>query len=127
MVDESSIDNSGPMLAAHPYLSDEVNHNIIQSEVDGGVHLPDLVPGSVLFIQTRNRVYRMVVLDGRKALISGHPEYCPHPAEVQINGSTWGGSMLKMRFVGRGMHLEFEHPVYRTILTSRIVDVRAAA
>jgi len=35
--------------------------------------------------------------------------------------------MLKVRFIGRGMHLEFRHPEYRTIMTSRIVDVRAAA
>jgi hypothetical protein len=33
--------------------------------------------------------------------------------------------MLKVRFIGRGMHLEFRHPEYRTIMTSRIVDVRA--
>jgi len=57
--------------------------------------------------------------------ISGHPEFCPDPSEVWINGSTWGGSMLKMNYVGHGMHLEFVHPVYRTILTSRIVDIRA--
>jgi hypothetical protein len=44
---------------------------------------------------------------------------------VAIAGSTWGGSMLKLRFVGRGMHLEFSHPAYRTpIVTSPIQDVR---
>jgi hypothetical protein len=33
--------------------------------------------------------------------------------------------MLKIRFVGRGMHLEFRHPAYRTpIVTSRIVEIR---
>jgi hypothetical protein len=34
--------------------------------------------------------------------------------------------MLKLRFIGRGMHLEFWHPVFRTIKTSRIVDIRAS-
>jgi len=33
--------------------------------------------------------------------------------------------MLKLRFISRGMHLEFRHPVYRTILTSRIMEIRA--
>ena len=33
--------------------------------------------------------------------------------------------MLKVRFVGRGMHLEFHHPTYHRIVTSRIVEVRA--
>ena len=33
--------------------------------------------------------------------------------------------MLKRRFVGRGMHLEFRHPEYRTpIVTSRIKEIR---
>jgi hypothetical protein len=59
-----------------------------------------------------------------QALICGHPQYCPDLVPVRIEGSTWGGSMLKMRFIGRGMHLEFWHPTYRTIRTSRIVDIR---
>lgn len=112
-------------LAGHPNFSDEVNRNIIQSEIEGGVHLRDLPPSSVLSIQTRNRVYTLVVLSDDSVLISGHPEFCPEPAEVRINGSTWGGSMIKTKFVGRGMHLEFEHPVHRTIITSRIVDIQA--
>ena len=113
------------LFAAHPHFSDSVNRGIIQSEIEGGVHLGDLPPQSVLSVETRNRVYRIVILEEGTALISGHPDFCPAPAEVRINGSTWGGSMLKTRFVGRGMHLEFEHPVYRTIVTSRILDIRA--
>ena len=67
----------------------------------------------------------MVVLGDGAALISGHPEFCPEPVLVAIAGSTWGGSMLKLRYIGRGMHLEFCHPEYRTpIVTSRIEEVR---
>jgi len=44
---------------------------------------------------------------------------------VAIAGSTWGGTMLKQRYIGRGMHLEFCHPDYRTpIVTSRIQEIR---
>jgi hypothetical protein len=33
--------------------------------------------------------------------------------------------MLKMRFIGRGMHLEFHHPAYSTpIITSAIQEIR---
>jgi hypothetical protein len=35
--------------------------------------------------------------------------------------------MLKLRYIGRGMHLEFCHPTYHTITTSRVVDIRTAA
>ncbi len=109
----------------HPNFSDSINHNIIESEIEGGVHLRDLPPQSVLFVETRNRIYKLVLLGGETALISGHPEFCPDPAEVRIHGSTWGGSMLKTSFLGRGMRLEFEHPVHRVILTSRILNIRA--
>jgi hypothetical protein len=78
----------------------------------------------VLSIETRSRVYEVVILGDGAALISGHPEFCPEPTEVQIQGSTWGGSMLKAQFVGRGMRLEYEHPVLRRTLTSRILDIR---
>jgi hypothetical protein len=43
---------------------------------------------------------------------------------VYLAGSTWGGSMLKQSFIGRGMHLEFLHPVFQRILTSPIVEIR---
>ena len=110
----------------HPNLSNEINHNIIQSEIEGGVYLRDLEPGAVLAIQTRNRSYRLVNLGEEAALISGHPEFCPEPVKVQVQGCTWGGSMLKTKFVGRGMHLEFIHPVHRTVITSQIVDIQQA-
>ena len=112
-------------LAAHPNFSDEVNRNILQSEIEGGVHLRDLPPSSVLSIQTRNRVYTLVVLSDDNVLISGHPQFCPEPAEVRINGSTWGGSMIKSEFIGRGMHLEFGWPEHLPITTSLIVEVRS--
>jgi len=116
---------AGSPFAAHPNLSDEVNRQIIESEIEGGVFLQDLAPDTVLDIQTQHHLYRAVVLANDSVLISGHPEYCPKPVPVAVAGSTWGGSMLKRGFVGRGMHLEFSHPQYRTpITTSRIKEIR---
>jgi len=108
----------------HPNLSDRVNHNIIQSEVEGGVFLRDLPPDSVLRVQTQHREYTVVPCGQGQAFISGHPEFCPQPVLVVIEGSSWGGPMLKRRFIGRGMHLEFRHPEYRTpIVTSLIREI----
>jgi hypothetical protein len=102
-----------------------VNGNIVQSEIEGGVSLGDLPPSTVLEIQTQHHRYTAVFVGESQALISGHPEFCPEPVLVAIAGSTWGGSMLKVRYIGRGMHLEFCHPEYRTpIVTSRIQEVR---
>jgi len=109
----------------NPHFADTVNRNIIQSEIEGGVDLRNLTPGTVISIRTLNHLYKIEVVEEDTALISGHPEFCPDPVEVRIHGSTWGGSMLRVRFVGRGMHLEFEHPVHKRIVTSRILDIQA--
>jgi hypothetical protein len=113
------------LFAPHPNLGDEVNRNIVRSEIEGGVFLGDLPPSTVLQIHTQNHCYTTVLLDHNYALISGHPQYCPQPVLVAIAGSTWGGSMLKLHFLGRGMHLEFCHPEYRTpIITSAIQEIK---
>jgi hypothetical protein len=116
------------LFTPHPNLSDDVNRNVVGSEIEGGVFLDRLQAHSVLQIQTQHRCYTAVMLGEGQALISGHPKYCPEPILVAIAGSTWGGSMLKRRFVGRGMHLEFCHPEYSTsIVTSRVQEIRECA
>jgi hypothetical protein len=113
------------MFNPHPNLANEINRSIIQSEIEGGVFLNELPPSTILKIQTMNHCYTAVLLGGSEALLSGHPEFCPEPVQVAIAGSTWGGSMLKLQYVGRGMHLEFRHPAYATpIVTSAIQEIR---
>ena len=99
----------------------------MQSEIEGGVFLDQLSEGSVLEVETQHHCYKIVKRASGQELISGHPQFCPEPLPVSIAGSTWGGSMLKLRFIGRGMHLEFSHPTYRSITTSRVVEIRTAA
>jgi hypothetical protein len=113
------------MFTPHPSLSDEVNRNLVQSEIEGGVFLEGLPPDTMLQIRTQHHFYTVLLLGEGSVLISGHPQYCPQPVQVTIAGSTWGGSMLKMHFIGRGMHLEFHHPAYITaIITSPIQEIR---
>jgi hypothetical protein len=109
------------MFRPHANLCDQINNNIVQSEIEGGVFLNDLQPRTVLLIQTQHHCYAAVFLGENRALLWGHPKFCPRPVSVSIVGSTWGGTMLKSRFVGRGMRLEFHHPEYSTpIITSPI-------
>ena len=108
-----------------PHVSQEINGHLIQSEVEGGVFLADLAEGAELKVKTENRLYTLVTRGGGRVLISGHPEFCPEPVEVSIHGSTWGGTMIRSGFIGRGMHLEFGHPTRRgRIITSPIVEVQ---
>ncbi len=122
---QTAITKTRPNLfVPHPNLSDEINRAIIQSEIEGGVYLDQLPNGAAIEIETQNRFYTIINQGQGHALIWGHPKFCPDPVLVKIHGSNWGGSMLKVRFIGRGMHLEFRHPEFRTIVTSRVVDIR---
>jgi hypothetical protein len=124
--------NKGTIMSPAPrtlisdrHLGNRETANVLRSQIEGGVFLSNLPQHTVIEIETMHRCYTAVVLGKGEALISGHPEYCPQPVLVAINGSTWGGSMLKLDFVGRGMHLEFHHPEYdRPIVTSRIQEIR---
>ena len=112
------------LFTPHPGLDDRVNRAIVQSEVEGGVWLRDLPEGAELEIQTENHNYTLVYRGSQEALLSGHPKFCPEPTPVVIHGCTWGGSMIKRAFLGRSMHLEFSHPRYNVIHTSKIMDIR---
>ncbi len=82
------------LFTPHPNFSDEVNRNIVQSEIEGGVWLDALAEGAMLKVETQHHWYTIVVRGDGQELISGHPQYCPGPVPVRIVGSTWGGSML---------------------------------
>lgn len=114
---------------SHPNLTPEINRAIAQSEIEGGVFLESLKPGTILKVQTKNTLYIIQKTGDTPAvyLIMGHPRYCPTPSPTTIIGSTWGGSMLKVGFIGRGMRMEFSDPRYcaprGTITTSEIQEI----
>ena len=108
----------------HPHFDDGINRAICRSEIDGGVALNDLPGRAVLEVETRHHVYHIENRGDGEVMISGHPEYCPEPVLVNLHGSTWGTPMIKLRFIGRGMKMEFGHPTFGVILTSRVQEIR---
>ena len=108
----------------HPNFDDAINRAICQSEVEGGVTLDELPVGAFLDVQTANTLYRLENRGDGEVLISGHPEICPEPVLVNFHGSTWGTPMLKVRFIGREMRMEFFHPEKGIVRTSRVQDIR---
>jgi len=107
-----------------PNLPDSIDRKRIHLEVDDGIHLVDVLPGTVMVVETQNRVYTIVSQQNGEAWISGHPVFCPEPVLVNIHGSTGRSGLLWELYIGRGMHLEFGYPNCRAIKTSRILDVR---
>lgn len=123
----------------HPNLSAEINEAMTKSEIEGGVWVldhPDFVlaeikaqpvlpVGSTLEVQTRNTLYTIKKTGPKTFTFQGHPKYCPEPVEGSIAGSTFGGSMLKMGYIGRGMHLEFNlKGSVGLLVTSQILDIK---
>jgi len=107
----------------HPNLTDEVNDAIEESETAGGAHLDKLEVGKKLLVQTRNTAY---LVERRKngLYISGNKNYCPTPRKCSIPGSTFGGSMIKLDFLGRGMYMECWIEGVGTVTTSQIQEVK---
>src|SRR5713226_6114214 len=56
----------------HPNFADEVNQNICQSTVEGGVFLDELPLGAKLEVETKNRLYLLESRGQGRPLISGH-------------------------------------------------------
>lgn len=109
---------------SHPNFDDAINRAICKSELEGGAALDDLAVGAVLDVETANHQYRIENRGDGEVLISGHPEICPTPVLVSFHGSTWGTPMLKVRFIGRDMHMEFQHPERGIVRTSRVREIR---
>jgi len=90
----------------------------------GGVLLDTLDAIDQIEVRTRNTTYHITVLGGTEArvLVQGG-RYFPVQSEVRLNGSTLGGSLLKVGWIGCGFCMEFMHDGQR-ITTTRVREIR---
>jgi hypothetical protein len=78
----------------------------ITRELDG-VTLESLESYDTIYAQTRNSDYKIFLLDPKsgRALVQGG-KFLTEPVEATISGSTFGGCMLKMGWLGVGLRME---------------------
>jgi hypothetical protein len=78
---------------------------------------------SEVVVDTRNSRYRLVMLDGSvgDALVEGG-RYFPQETTARIEGSTLGGSLLKIGWIGLGLFLVLSIDGKR-IVTSRVRSI----
>lgn len=84
-----------------------------------GIFLKELGAGRTVLVRTQNSAYQITVLnpeDG-KVRVQGDKSF-PVPEDCRLSGSTWGGSMLKMKWIGLGMCLEIVRSDGRVVTTS---------
>lgn len=94
-----------------------------QSGVHDGVDVQSLAPLSRLRVRTQNSTYEMWVIDPQQwtVFIRGG-SFFPTLTPAILCGSGYGGSLLKVAWVGVGMSCELTHSQGR-IVTSLIKDV----
>jgi len=81
------------------------------------IDLASVAPGTCLELKTRHNSYTLQYLGDGQVEICGHPQYCPVPTVVTLQGSS----------LGIGLRFEFHHPVHALVTTSRIVALRRVA
>ena len=89
-----------------------------------GVHIKTLGPGTSLTVRTCQSEYRLTVLDGerREVLVCGGLWF-PEAARAYLEGSTAGGSAVKIGWLGVGLRMELATRRGR-ITTSRVQSIR---
>lgn len=79
---------------------------------------------TILLVRTQNTLYRMVVVDppSPRILIQGG-RFFPEPTAARFSGSSVGGSLLAIAWLGVGLRMEISFDG-RRILTSPVRSVR---
>ena len=96
------------------------------SQADG-IGLIDVDAFTTLVVQTDNSVYRITILKPHagEVLVQGG-KFFPEHTRACLSGSTFGGSCLKMGWVGLGLHMEF-HAGDQWIITSHVRAIAVEA
>ena len=88
-----------------------------------GVGLADLDPITTLLVRTENSLYQITVLQPRRtAVLVQGGQFFPETTRASLDGSSFGGSMLKMAWVGIGLYMEF-HYAGGWIIISRVRSI----
>jgi hypothetical protein len=86
-----------------------------------GIDLRQLEPLTTLRVQTLNSLYRIVMTCGTSAIVQGG-KFFLDPTPARIDGSGFGGSLLKVGWIGVGLNMEIFTNDQR-IVTSPVRDV----
>lgn len=97
----------------------------VQSASGAGVSLRDMEPLTTLLVATCNTQYRIIISRQSAILVQGG-RFFPEVTSAHLDGSSAGGSFLKVAWIGVGMRMEISaggqrivtSPV-RTITTER--------
>ena len=95
------------------------------SQADG-IGLTDVDAFTTLVVQTDNSVYQITILQphAREVFVQGGA-FFPERRRACLSGSSFGGSCLKLGWVGVGLHMEF-HAEDQWVITSHVREIAVA-
>lgn len=98
---------------------------VIAAQAEAGdLDTKTLKPGTVVKVKTVNSEYELTFTDPIKGKIHirGGKRW-QDGADLELNGSTWGGSMIRLGWIGIGMHMELRKPDVDQWLTSAVQSI----
>lgn len=99
----------------------------IAATCNTGVQLHELDPLTELDVRTENSLYRIIVVHPHAgAVVVSGGNWCPTPVEAHLAGSGFGGSFLKMRWIGVGFRMEL-YSGDQVIVTSHVRSIQFRA
>lgn len=125
---QHSSDSLSPRSKPNPSAISGIGMRPVSGSRPAGVDLDDAPIGAVVEIETGHSTYRLENLGDGKAMLSGHPKYCPEPVEVQIHGSLSAAGELAWHFLGIGQRMVFlprDRAVIRTSPIKAIHSIEA--
>ena len=86
-----------------------------------GVHLHEVPPFTTLLVWTMNSLYRVVVTQWPEVYIQGGA-FFPDPTLAHVDGASFGGSCVRVGWIGAGFVVEIRSGG-RRIITSRVLAI----
>lgn len=117
-VKEVFILNASP----HGIIMYDLHDLIEESKDDPGIDFGRLKPGTKVRVDTLYSTYEFTVLSGPKVMVKGG-RYFREEREGHLSGSTWGGTCIKVNWVGYDMNMEivyYKNEKPKIIRTSRV-------
>src|SRR4051812_40923923 len=77
-----------------------------ECEKHQGIDLNKCRPNVEILVETQNHFYTLITGNEAGEVTITGGKYFPKPTQAIVNGSTWGGSCLKMKWLGPDMCME---------------------
>lgn len=89
--------------------------------LDNGIDVHQLKPGTLLLVVTKNSLYKIARCERRDEVYVHGGKFITTPKRGLFTGSTFGGSMIKVGWIGYGMQMEIFFPDEKARIKTSVV------